>query len=75
MLEKNKEDGEWDVSCDFCSTSEIFPTALYMFEDMLSELKKDGWLFKKRNEEWLHACPECIEEHGKKIFNTAILDE
>lgn len=53
----NKE--SYEVSCDECLRMVDFDG---MFLQLINHFKDTGWIFRKTNGEWIHICPECLEE-------------
>ena len=48
------------VSCDSCGYEEEFDADDYDFEDVVAEIKYDGWVARKtKKREWRNYCPDC----------------
>jgi hypothetical protein len=50
------------VSCDYCS-NDIEIDSGGDWQDMLNQIKEEGWKILKVNDEWKHACPDCVKYH------------
>ena len=64
MIDKNY--GDFDVYCDFCSYENNFDTDgdFYM---LIAEMKELGWKIFKREGSWTHKCPICVEEKVDRL--------
>ena len=58
MIERQGSD--FVVSCDQCSWEEFFDAEDWDWQDMIDEIKGDGWRVYKRSGEWRHDCPDCV---------------
>jgi len=66
MIERDSFDGDiYEISCDYCS-EDIEIDSGGDWQDMLKQIKEEGWKIGRVNDEWKHACPECVK--NKKIF-------
>ena len=59
MIERNY--GDFQVYCDWCSYYEEFSTSQYTWGEMIGRIKALGWRISKEEDEWLHKCPVCNE--------------
>jgi hypothetical protein len=63
MIERDSFDGDiYEVSCDYCS-EDIEIDSGGDWQDMINEIKTNGWLIGKINDEWKHMCPACRKNH------------
>lgn len=55
----HRASGEVIFECDECG--EEYPGGTLSFQEVVDELKADGWRIRKDEEtgEWTHECPEC----------------
>jgi hypothetical protein len=70
MIENEYTFGTSTVYCDGenCSYSEDvegFDGRPLLFSDVAVEIKKYGWKILKRNGDWVHICPACVESNPK----------
>jgi hypothetical protein len=55
MIERDSFDGDiYEVSCDYCS-EDIEIDSGGDWQDMLNQIKEEGWKILKVNDEWQHA--------------------
>jgi hypothetical protein len=60
MIERDSWDSDiYEVSCDYCS-EDIEIDSGGDWQDMINQLKEEGWQIRKIDEEWHHACLECV---------------
>ncbi|MCK9220937.1 MAG: hypothetical protein M0P47_12940 [Bacteroidales bacterium] len=62
MIEKNKPFNDFDVYCDFCDFCDSFDVD-DNWDELMNEMKEDGWKSKKVEEEWKHMCPDCVDKN------------
>ena len=66
MIERDSFDGDiYEISCDYCS-EDIEIDSGGDWQDMLKQIKEEGWKIFKINDEWKHVCSECVK--NKKAF-------
>ena len=51
------ERGVYEVECDDCGEGDAFNADDW--QDLMSQMKDDGWTKKKVDDEWEHYCPAC----------------
>jgi hypothetical protein len=56
----HKEQGEHVAECNECGLSEFGGTL--EFDKFVRHLQDAGWKITKDEDEWVHCCPDCIEE-------------
>lgn len=54
----HKEDDATTFECDDCGETETFLMG-ETFEDMIYQLKAEGWTITKEHGDWFHYCKEC----------------
>lgn len=57
MIE-NCSDGTFNVICDLCDYEKNYDTD-YSFNQLIQELKDDGWYNVLEKNEWKHYCCRC----------------
>jgi len=59
VLTRNKHTGDYEATCDHCSTEyEDLETSDFL--EAIRLLKELGWyIFKDEEDEWNHSCPNC----------------
>ena len=66
MIDLDYAFGEADVYCDEpdCKTKERIEgfDGRVCYEIIIDAMKEDGWRITKKNGEWHHICPGCVEE-------------
>ena len=50
---------DYSIECDSCSFEEIKEN-VYVWQDMIEELKEKGWKIYYNGSEWIHLCPDCV---------------
>ena len=67
MIERNKPFDDFDVFCDEkgCDVSENYDVD-GNWEELISQMKSDGWRISKQNGEWFHTCPDCASDRSFK---------
>lgn len=64
MLDRQKKgEDTFAASCDYCS--EQVETFERTFIGALEELKRQGWIVVRKDDRWMHACPNC---HAKALM-------
>ena len=68
MITKLREDyqfnlEEFEVSCDFCEYCKEYETE-FGWNDLLDQMKEDGWKSIKVKDEWENKCITCVENKG-----------
>ncbi|MFA6091209.1 MAG: hypothetical protein WC774_05565 [Candidatus Gracilibacteria bacterium] len=58
MFERNKDFGGTTVICDECGDFEDYDEEDW--SELSKIIKEDGWQIKKDGD-WLHICPSCVE--------------
>jgi hypothetical protein len=53
--------GCFAVSCDGCSHQEEFDVD-GEWSRLMDEMRSYGWINRKKEGEWVHLCPTCVEE-------------
>lgn len=61
MIEKNKHSSFYEICCDKCSYSDS-QEELMSLRDFFELMRDQGWRTYKENGEFLHSCPNCVEE-------------
>lgn len=62
MIEKDYDEGGYNIYCDYCSNEEH---VMYKsFEDVISFLRRTRWESKKITGVWTHKCPVCRGQKG-----------
>ncbi len=59
MIERT-EDG-FEVACDYCSND--IEVSGHDWNEMLAEIKANGWHIRQVNGEWKHMDDECWKKH------------
>lgn len=73
MIESTKYDinykvwYEYEISCDGCST-ETLEIEADDWNDMLRELKAEGWTNRPKDNGWEQLCPDCQSKAVAKDF-------
>jgi len=60
MIESDNRLGTFEIFCDFCEAYESYDTG-GDFMEFMNSAKSDGWFSKKKNDVWIHFCPECVK--------------
>ena len=47
------------ASCDHCCIQEEFDGD---FDEIVRQMKENGWKIRKVDDDWLHFCPACVED-------------
>ncbi len=65
MIEKNYPFGDFDVSCDEkgCDVSANYDTD-NNWQEMINQMKEDGWIITKKDGDWHHICPDCASDRA-----------
>lgn len=65
MIENNN--GIFEVYCDasMCESYEAYDTD-NDWQEMISDMKSDGWLIIKEKGDWTHICPDCADEYKEE---------
>ena len=64
MIEKIRQDYQFntetfEVSCDTCDEVQEYDCD-FGWEDLMKQMKNDGWVSKKVDGDWEHYCSDCI---------------
>ncbi|MGI9491039.1 MAG: hypothetical protein ACR2QF_01295 [Geminicoccaceae bacterium] len=59
MIERNREAGVFEVSCDKCPDGYETFDVDWDWDAMISELKEAGWKIIFHEGEYEHYCPDC----------------
>jgi hypothetical protein len=67
LIDKDQECGTFEVSCDTpnCNSTEVYDVD-NEWDELLSQMKQNGWVSRYKNGEWFHYCPDCT---GQKRRN------
>jgi len=57
--------GGFDVECDECGEERHVVAS--NFHDAADELRELGWRIARADDEWVHACPECVNSLSEDI--------
>lgn len=62
MIESNHTFGTFEMFCDEvgCDFSEEFDTD-GSFQEAIAEAKLKGWKISRKDGDWHHKCPDCVE--------------
>ena len=62
MIERDSFDADiFEIACDYCSEN-IEIDSGGDWQDMLYQIKFNGWKIKKVEDDWKHMCPLCVKE-------------
>ena len=60
MIERNPLNYCLEAACDFCSADH--ESDIKDWHEFIREIKDEGWMILKDEDEWLHCCPACKED-------------
>jgi len=63
MIEKDKDDDIFEVSCDYCGGAHESIDATPGWQAMIDKIKQRGWRIRKVGDEFRHMCPGCFGDH------------
>jgi hypothetical protein len=61
MIEQTAGSGkhkEYTVQCDGCGLEEVYDDIEY-WDEIITNIKNDDWVIRKKDDEWYHYCPDC----------------
>jgi len=61
MIERHS--GILSITCDTCADSEDADTNEW--NEAWEEWKELGWRSYKKDGEWMHSCPDCVDDWAK----------
>lgn len=67
MFEHNYNFENGEVVCDFCEAENSYDGS---FQECIDQIKEDGWLIRKIEDEWVHFCSKECYENYKDQYGT-----
>lgn len=64
----SREGFGYNAACDSCSYDEDMDNA-DNFQEVVDELKAQGWRIRRAGAGWEHTCPDCISKEKPFILN------
>jgi len=60
MIERNYPFENYTAFCDRCSFDKFFDFSTW--NEVIQEMKNDGWRIRKVDGDWEHLCPTCANK-------------
>lgn len=55
-----RNSGQYQVKCDSCSSDQIL--FAYTWQELMAQMKKDGFKMKNNKGRWEHECGVCVKK-------------